>query len=65
MERTITKQEQTIKDLKHKFNQFNESGGNLQCCCDELRTIYLDKESALLKLSDYWRMKTNELISTH
>ena len=64
MERTITKQEQTIKDLKHKFNQFNESG-NLQCCCDELRTIYLDKENALLKLSDYWRMKTNELISTH
>jgi hypothetical protein len=58
------KQEDNIKKLKMKVAS---SGipGNSSCCCDELRTIFEQKEEKLVRLGDYWRTKTQQLVSQH
>jgi len=66
LKRTLEKKEAQIKALKVKVAESNQvRSGNIQCCCDELRTIHRDKEEKLTKLSEFWRSKTNELISQH
>ena len=57
MDRVIEKQENNIKKLKMKV-AVSGHPGQLPCCCDELRTIFDDKENKLMQLSDYWRTKT-------
>lgn len=50
-----------IRDLKHKVLEVN--AGALPCCCDELKYLFEEKEAKLTQLSNYWRTKTQQLIS--
>lgn len=56
MERLMTKKDATIKDLKEKVVAVGQ--GNTECCCDELKVIFEEKEQKLMELSNYWRTKT-------
>lgn len=64
MDRVIEKQEVNIKQLKKKI-ALSGIPGQGSCCCDELRTIFEEKEQKLMQLSNYWRAKTQELVSQH
>lgn len=35
----------------------------LECCCEELKTIFEEKEQKHVQLSNYWKQKTTQLIS--
>lgn len=64
MDRVIDKQEVNIKQLKKKI-ALSGLPGQGSCCCEELRTIFEEKEQKLMQLSNYWRTKTQELVSQH
>ena len=57
----MDKKEHVIKELKQKIVEVGN--GRYTCCCDELRTIFDEKEKKLHELSNYWRTKTQQLIS--
>lgn len=61
LDRIILKQDVKIKDLKQKVVSVNQ--GSTECCCDELKFIFEEKEQKLMQLSNYWRNKTQQLIS--
>ena len=46
LERIILKKESTIRELKTKV--VSASQGNTECCCDELRVIFEEKEEKLM-----------------
>lgn len=56
LESVIVRQQHQVKDLKHKLVEVR--AGALHCCCEELRTIFDEKEQKLLQLSNYWKSKT-------
>lgn len=39
------------------------NAGARPCCCEELKFIFEEKEAKLSQLSNYWRTKTQQLIS--
>jgi len=61
LERTIAKKETKVKELKQKV--VAASQGNTECCCDELRLIFEEKEQKLMQLTNYWRTKTQQMMS--
>jgi len=53
------------KQVKQLQRRVVDKNTPLQCCCEELKAIYEDRQAAIEQISEHWKEKTHQLVSNY